>query len=243
LLLSGLIRTYNEEKNLARSLDNLFNLCDEVVISDGGSTDGTHEIVHDYQARGHDIIWLEYLGGSINDDVFFNHAGKQFNFGLYHCRGDWVLACDTDTIHCARLRAQLRAILVTTPHDAFAMYGVHLLGDWNHYAGDLGVGVGLVQVFRNKRGVHFPNRAEHVGHPEGFQWSSQSILMGGQFHWGYMDRAVELAKAQLRHAAMPKNSVYASRAENIPEHIPVAIPWDRCGPNCTSCWMMEASLG
>ena len=45
----GLI-TYNEEKNLARTLDSIIEIANEIVIVDSGSTDKTLEIAERYSA-------------------------------------------------------------------------------------------------------------------------------------------------------------------------------------------------
>ena len=39
-MLTGIVLTYNEEKNIARCLENL-KFCDTVLVVDGGSTDKT----------------------------------------------------------------------------------------------------------------------------------------------------------------------------------------------------------
>lgn len=239
MLLSGLIRTYNEEKNLPKCLDSLLSFCDEIVISDGGSTDGTRDIVRSYKEAGWTIKWLDFPGGSISDKVFFNHAGAQFNFGLDHCNGDWVITCDVDSMHCERLRKHLWPMLWDTPHDAFLMYGVHIVEDWGHYAGELGTGPGLTQLFRRKDGVRFPDQAEHVAYVDDFRWDNLGIVQGGVYHWGYINKKVEAAKIRLRHTAMPDDTTYAAIVEKPIEHKPLPIPWRRCHANCTSCWMEE----
>jgi glycosyltransferase involved in cell wall biosynthesis len=236
------LRTYNEEVNLPKALDSLFHFCDEVVISDGGSTDGTKSVADYYRSLGFGVVWLDFPEGSISKKVHFNHAGRQFNFGLEHCRGDWVITCDVDSMHCEYLQAHLRNILTDNPHDALLMYGVHIVGDWGHYAGELGTGPGLAQLFRRQDGVKFPNRAEHVACVDHFKWDNLGLIQGGVYHWGYVDRNEEIAKIQLRHIAIPDDETYADLTQTPSVHKPRPIPWVRCHANCISCWMEEIVL-
>jgi glycosyltransferase involved in cell wall biosynthesis len=239
MLLSCLLRTYNEERWLPRILPLLLKLCDEIVVADGGSTDDTEAIAINYMAMGHNVTWVDASDTIICTDPHFNHAGKQLNIGLAECRGDWVYTQDVDIVPCERYDLHLRKTLKATDHDALLMYGVHLIGDEHHYAGELGIGPGIVQLFRNKEGVQFPDIPEHAHHVEYFAWENLGVFQGGQFHWGYMDREKEIEKIALRAKALPSDPTYKHLAENAPAHKPTEIPWDRCSPNCKRCWMED----
>jgi len=239
VLLSGLLRTYNEQKNLPRVLGNLFSFCDEVVISDGGSTDESKYIAAHYREIGFNVEWYDFPGGSISSQVHFNHAGKQLNYGLERCKGDWVITQDADTIFCERTVNHLREALQTTAHDAFIMYGVHLIGNENHYAAESGTGPGLVQLFRNKEGVRFPDIPEHAHHLSDFPWSNLGVFQGGTYHFGYMDNEWERGKVILRAIAVPDDATYKHLLKHPSQHDPRPVPWERCGPDCETCWMEE----
>lgn len=243
MLLSGLLRTYNEQKNLARVLGNLFSFCDEVVISDGGSTDGTKFVAAHYRNIGYQVEWYDFPGGSVSDAVHFNHAGKQLNYGLERCSGDWIITQDADTIFCERTVNHLRETLQTTTHDAFIMYGVHLVGDKDHYASEFGTGPGLVQLFRNKEGVRFPDTPEHAHQLSDFPWKNLGVFQGGTYHFGYMDSNWEREKVILRAKAVPDDATYKHLLKYPSQHDPKPIPWERCGSDCKVCWMEEKAIG
>jgi glycosyltransferase involved in cell wall biosynthesis len=80
--ISGLIITYNEEKNIAKSIDELFKICDEIIIVDSYSTDATVEIA---EAKGAKVVLQKFLGD-----------GLQRSFGIPFCKNDWILNLDAD---------------------------------------------------------------------------------------------------------------------------------------------------
>lgn len=82
--LSVVLAVYNEEKNLARCLDSVKDIADEIVIVDGQSTDKTVEIAKKYKAR---II------STANDPLHF-HTQKKM--AIDAAKGDWVLQLDAD---------------------------------------------------------------------------------------------------------------------------------------------------
>lgn len=86
----------NEEKHLARCLDSLQGLWDELVIVDTGSTDRTKKVAADYTSRVYDYQW--------RDD--FAHA-RNFAFSLAQC--DYIYAPDADeTLDAANRQKFLR---------------------------------------------------------------------------------------------------------------------------------------
>lgn len=95
--LSAAIMTFNEEKNLERTLKALADICDEIVIVDSGSTDGTKEIAEKYGAIFIHQPWLGY--------------GKQRNVAIENCNGKWILAVDADEELSPELKQKIREII------------------------------------------------------------------------------------------------------------------------------------
>ncbi len=81
--LSVCLITKNEEANLARCLESLRGLWDELIVVDTGSTDRTVEIAHSFGARLFHFTW--------QDD--FSLAR---NFCISQATGDWILSIDAD---------------------------------------------------------------------------------------------------------------------------------------------------
>jgi glycosyltransferase involved in cell wall biosynthesis len=80
--ISGLIITYNEEKNIAKCIDSLRLVCDEIIVIDSFSKDGTAAIA---KAEGAIVVLQEFLGD-----------GPQRIFGVPYCKNDWILNLDAD---------------------------------------------------------------------------------------------------------------------------------------------------
>lgn len=96
--------TYNEEKNLPRTLNSIKNWVNEIVIVDGQSSDKTVAIAKKYKAR---IIKKP------NRAMF--HINKQI--AIDNCRSDWILQLDADEVVSPQLAAEIQQILKKNPKD------------------------------------------------------------------------------------------------------------------------------
>ena len=105
--ISVLIPVKNEAANLAACLASVA-FCDEVVVVDSGSTDGTPDIARQAGARVVDFQW---------DGAF----PKKKNWALEHVpwKNDWVFIIDADERATPELAAAMRAALAQTTHQGF----------------------------------------------------------------------------------------------------------------------------
>ena len=87
------IITYNEEQIIARTIDSVKNIADEIVIIDSNSTDKTVEIA---KLKGAKVITQSWLG-----------YGKQKNFMIDNCSGEWILSIDADEIISEELAVEI----------------------------------------------------------------------------------------------------------------------------------------
>lgn len=98
--------TLNEEANLPRALASL-GVCDEIVVVDSGSTDGTVEIAQDHGARVIRNDWPGYAA--------------QKNLAADSATCEWVLALDADEELSPRLQQEITALRRNGPrHDAYS---------------------------------------------------------------------------------------------------------------------------
>lgn len=105
--LSAAIIAFNEEPNIARCLEALKGLADEILVVDSHSTDRTAEICVSYGCR---VLLKEFAGYS---------AQKQFAVDSASC--DWVLSIDADEVVTPELREEIRALMQseTIPADGY----------------------------------------------------------------------------------------------------------------------------
>ncbi len=92
--ISAALITFNEESNIARTLEKL-TWCDEIIVVDSHSTDKTVEICSSFGAK-----------------VFtkkFNGYGEQKRYLVEQCSFDWVLSIDADEVLTDELIEEIKS--------------------------------------------------------------------------------------------------------------------------------------
>ena len=143
--LSIVIITYNEEANLARTLESVMPLVrdgkGEIIVVDSGSTDRTLEIARSFGAKVFIEPWKGYAA--------------QKNSAIEKARGDWILSLDADEEVDAGLAEEIGFLILGNPRHlvsggvsvhqkggvASTVHGFwirrknHLLGRWIKHGG------------------------------------------------------------------------------------------------------------
>lgn len=107
--LSVVMIVKNESKNLMISLPALKDLADEIIILDSGSTDNSHDIAKQYNAK-----WY------INTD--WQGFGKQRQIAQSYATGDWILALDADEEITPELKQSILNVIKNKPDNT--VYGI-----------------------------------------------------------------------------------------------------------------------
>jgi glycosyltransferase involved in cell wall biosynthesis len=102
--LSAIVIAYNEAANIGACLDTLA-FCDERIVVDSGSSDGTADIARGKGARVEFHDWRGF--------------GPQKNFALSLATGDWVLSIDADERVTPDLAGAIKAALADANADGF----------------------------------------------------------------------------------------------------------------------------
>lgn len=103
--LSVSIITFNEEKNIERTLKAVEGIADEIVIVDSGSTDQTVQIANNHGAR----VFIEEWKG----------FARQKNFALEKCSGEWILMLDADEQITPELADEISDVMKDPAADAY----------------------------------------------------------------------------------------------------------------------------
>lgn len=120
--ISVVIITFNEEKNIARCLDSIAEIADDVVVVDSFSTDRTEEIVKSKNAR-----FIQH--------VFEGHI-EQKNWAITQAKFPYVLSLDADEALNDTLIASIKKAKANWQADAYSMNRLtNYCGQWIKHCG------------------------------------------------------------------------------------------------------------
>ena len=120
--LSVVIITYNEAANIARCLQALGNVADDVVVVDSFSTDTTVEICQQHGVRVIQHAFAGYVA--------------QKNYATAQAKFDHVLQLDADEVLTEELRASIRAARQNWQHAAYSLARLtNYCGHWVRHGG------------------------------------------------------------------------------------------------------------
>lgn len=145
--ISAIVTTYNEEREIAECIRSL-EWCDEILVVDSYSTDGTVDIICSFpQVR---LIQHTYYG-----------SAAQKNWAMDRTSHEWILIFDADERCTSELRREIEELLEQGPeHDCYRIRRrLFFLGKHIRFSGfqrDL-----VVRLVRRGCG-RYPNRRVHA---------------------------------------------------------------------------------
>ncbi len=120
--ISAVIITHNEEQNIAKCIESVKDVVDEIVVVDSYSDDKTADVAATYGAK----IFYHH----------FNDFGDQKAFAIAQATYDWVFSIDADEVLSPELQASIRA---ERQEPRFDGYNVNILanycGKWIRHCG------------------------------------------------------------------------------------------------------------
>ncbi len=120
--LSAVVITRNEEKNIARCLNSLEDVADEILVVDSFSTDGTAAIC---RQKGVDFVEHRFEG----------HI-EQKNYAVSLAKHDYILSLDADEALSHTLRQSILALWDGQAHNGYAVNRLtNFCGRWIWHCG------------------------------------------------------------------------------------------------------------
>jgi len=182
--ISVLLLTLDEERNLPRCLDAL-SWCDDIVVLDSYSTDGTVALAEQRGCRVFQRRFDSFAGQR-------NHALNDVPF-----RHDWVLHLDADEVVTADLVAELRGLVASVGKDAWRIPSkIMFMGRWLRYSG-------MYPAYQVRFGHRERFRFIQVGHGQREDLAADRIGTCRQhyLHFNFSKGVEEWLQKHLRYAA------------------------------------------
>lgn len=129
------VRCYNEARHIARFI-NGYSFADSIVISDGGSTDGSVEIIKAHPLYEEKIKLLHFAYTETLDGQTWNPDAPHMNFVLNSAKElkpDWLIFDDADDIPNRFLQNDARAVLESCKDTQANVFRLYLWGDTGNY--------------------------------------------------------------------------------------------------------------
>jgi len=103
-MISAVLITRNEAHIIGKTLEAL-QWCDEILVVDSGSTDGTLEICRE---KGSRILDYPFVG-----------FGLQKQYAVSQAKHDWVLSIDADEVLSTGLQAEIKKTMESPAHEGY----------------------------------------------------------------------------------------------------------------------------
>jgi glycosyltransferase involved in cell wall biosynthesis len=161
--LSLCLITFNEEKNIHLPMNSAYDIADEVILVDGGSTDKTVEIVKSYG----DKVKVHHVDNPPN---FLTNKQRAIEFA----HGEWILQLDADESLTPELKKEILEIIKSdTENTTYAGYMIPRK-NWflRGYLMKGGVYPDPVLRLYKRHGAHFALKNVH-----------ENVIIDGEIGW------------------------------------------------------------
>lgn len=194
--ISAVIICHNEAHNLERCIKSCVNICDEIIVVDGFSTDGTSEIAKKFNVTFIQKEWLGY--------------GQTKNFGAKQASTDWILSIDADECLDQELQGQIKN-LQKSPAKIYSFKRLNFIGkqavrygEWNP---------DIKPRIYNKQYTRWNDRAVHESLVSD-SYLEEVLLPGCLLHYSYSS-LLDLQERLGRYAKLGAKDLHEKNTTSI----------------------------
>ncbi|WP_343224489.1 glycosyltransferase [Paenibacillus sp. ACRRX] len=187
----------NEEDCIARCLNSVKHVVDEIIIVDTGSTDNTADICRSFDAQIVEYTWNE-------------HFADARNYGLQYATGDWILWMDADEELDPNDALQLKQQVNTASEAILWIHLINFIG--NEPDANDAFHITHSRMFRNHIGFKFTKSIHEILNleevlPE-YDPSQQQTLPIKIYHYGYMNEYIINKKKSERNIRLLEQELH-----------------------------------
>lgn len=172
----------NEEEFIEASIKSVLDWADEVIVVDGGSKDGTLEIIDSFKNNKIKVFHKKWA----------NDFGSQRNYALSFATSDFVLQLDSDEV-IGDNGFLIKEILTKNPNlPVYDMEYIHFIRDLGHIDATLEKHIGVNRVFK-REGTSYKRHLHELA--ENPSWTSKGLIdMVKIYHLGYLKNITTISK-------------------------------------------------
>ncbi len=192
--ISAVIITHNEERNIARCLESLWGIADEIIVVDSFSTDRTQEICREYKTRFYQRA--------------FDGYSSQKNYGISLAGFPYILSLDADEALTECLKKDLMRVKDQGIHDGYRVRrSANYCGKWIRHGGwypDI-----KLRLFDKSKGTW----SDHLVHEEVVmaEGSTVDLLKGNLLHYSYYSITEHIVQSD-RYSMLAAEELYCRGA-------------------------------
>ncbi|MDB5571701.1 MAG: glycosyltransferase family 2 protein [Hyphomicrobiales bacterium] len=195
----------NEADRIGRAILSVRGLVDEVLVIDSGSTDGTQALAESLGARVVHNDWVGY--------------GPQKRFAEDEAKNAWVLNLDADEWLSDELRAELAALLETTPPASSYRMRVTIVYPHRERAAPFADSTICLRLYDKTR-ARFRDSLVHDNVPD----QPDTVLMKGRIWHKSFRGLADVVRKELTYFELQKKEKRKNRL-GLLLRLPIEFPW------------------
>jgi len=115
------------------SILSAYPMCDEYIVNDGGSTDGTLEVLHEMQTIYPNLTVLEIPD---TENIRWDSVSNQINHMIKKAKGDWIFLANADELIHERDAMKIRHFLLSTEYPIARFDRKEIKHNWSKLTSD-----------------------------------------------------------------------------------------------------------